>query len=195
MGLRIENIQDTSLDKWYWFEDSFTTDEYIILESFFENEGFQDAKLGGEKDNLEEYRNSKLKWLNHQNPDYNWIYKKLLGMTMEANEELWHFNVTDILDNIQYTIYEGNGGHYDWHMDLGSGIYSRRKISITVQLSESEDYEGGDLEFMIGRDIKKAPRKKGTTVIFPSFFLHRVTPVTRGVRKSLVLWISGHPFS
>lgn len=195
MALRIENIQDTSLDKWYWFEDSFSADEYRMLENLLENERFQEGKLGGEKNNLEEYRSSKIKWLSNQNPDYHWIYKKLLGMAMEANKELWHFKVTDILDNIQYTVYEGNGGHYDWHMDLGSAAYSKRKISITVQLSEPEEYEGGDLEFMIGRDIKKAPRKKGTTIVFPSFFLHRVSPVTKGVRKSLVLWISGHPFS
>jgi len=79
-------------------------------------------------------------------------------------------------------------------MDIGKGKYSKRKISITVQLSDPDEYEGGDFEFLIGKEIIKLPRKKGCAIVFPSYFLHRVTPVTKGTRKSLVLWGSGQPF-
>jgi len=78
-------------------------------------------------------------------------------------------------------------------MDCGQEIQNQRKISVTVQLSAPDEYEGGDLQFNIGRQIT-APRVQGAAVIFPSFYLHRVTPVTKGVRKSFVLWVGGEPY-
>ena len=63
-----------------------------------------------------------------------------------------------------------------------------------VQLSDEEEYEGGDLQFMINNKIVDAPRKKGTIVIFPSFIMHRVTQITKGTRQSIVGWVSGPPY-
>jgi PKHD-type hydroxylase len=69
---------------------------------------------------------------------------------------------------------------------------SHRKISITIQMSESDEYAGGDLELWTGgKESIKAPRGKGVAVLFPSYILHRVSPVTDGIRKSLVLWVGG----
>jgi PKHD-type hydroxylase len=65
---------------------------------------------------------------------------------------------------------------------------------MTVQLTDGTDYQGGDFEIMRGRDIEQLPKGKGTVLIFPSYLLHRVTPVTSGVRKSLVLWLGGASF-
>jgi PKHD-type hydroxylase len=79
-------------------------------------------------------------------------------------------------------------------MDFGSGDISNRKLSITVQLSDPSEYEGGELQFMINQHIITAPKEKGTAIIFPSFALHRVTPVTKGARKSIVGWIGGPPY-
>ena len=94
--------------------------------------------------------------------------------------------------NIQMN--EADGGHYDWHMDTGPDQFSRRKISITVQLSDPSEYEGGDLQLKINSGHQNTPKGFGTVVIFPSYLLHRVTPVTGGLRKSLVLWITGPAF-
>jgi PKHD-type hydroxylase len=69
-----------------------------------------------------------------------------------------------------------------------------RKISITVQLSDPNDYEGGVLELNVGNTIVQMPKEKGCAVLFPSYILHRVTPVTKGIRKSLVLWVGGTTF-
>jgi PKHD-type hydroxylase len=76
-------------------------------------------------------------------------------------------------------------------MDCGPGELSTRKVSVTVQLSDSDEYEGGDLEFMRGSTAEQAPRGKGVVVIFPSYMLHRVTPITKGIRKSFVIWLGG----
>jgi PKHD-type hydroxylase len=96
---------------------------------------------------------------------------------------------------IQYTEYYDNGGHYDWHIDMSAGYpLNQRKISMTVQLSDESEYDGGNFEIMRGREVEQLPKGKGNVVIFPSYLLHRITPVTRGVRKSLVLWLGGASF-
>jgi PKHD-type hydroxylase len=84
------------------------------------------------------------------------------------------------------------GEHYDWHIDLGPGKNSSRKLSLSLQLSDSSEYEGGELEFMNVKE--KTSREIGTLITFPAFLTHRVTPVTKGTRKSLVAWISGDSF-
>jgi predicted 2-oxoglutarate/Fe(II)-dependent dioxygenase YbiX len=81
-------------------------------------------------------------------------------------------------------------GFYNWHTDF-AGLRPLRKISVSIQLSRADDYEGGDLELMYGIHPQKIERTRGTFIAFPSFMLHRVTPVTRGTRWSLVAWILG----
>jgi PKHD-type hydroxylase len=111
---------------------------------------------------------------------------------------MWNFNITNLFDNLQFTEYTYNPedkqqSHYDWHMDVGESA-STRKISMSIQLTDEAEYDGGDLEFMIHRSIIKAPREKGTVIFFPSYLTHRVTKVTRGTRRSLVFWFHGPPF-
>lgn len=83
------------------------------------------------------------------------------------------------------------GDEYDWHLDIGPGASRMRKLSLSAQLTDPGEYEGGDLEI---RGAGLAGRARGTVILFPSFLLHRVTPVTRGVRRSLVAWATGNPF-
>ena len=114
-------------------------------------------------------------------------------MVSEANDVLWHFELGELKEQIQYTEYYEDGGHYDFHLDVGGGDpINQRKISITVQLSDGSEYEGGDFQMLRGGiEPETLPKKKGAVIIFPSYILHRVTPVTAGTRKSLVLWIGG----
>jgi len=123
-----------------------------------------------------------------------------MKLSIEANDELWRFDLRTALESIQYTeYYASENGHYDWHQDIGHGaLPSKRKVSITIQLSESDEYDGGELLICTGSNgsgqldnNKICPRGKGVAVLFPSYMMHRVTPVTRGVRKSLVLWVGG----
>ena len=115
-------------------------------------------------------------------------------MVVEANKTMWNFNLYSVIDSIQYTVYSEGGGHYDWHMDIGPGSISHRKVSVTIQLSDPSEYEGGDLELWYGGGVIQIPKNKGLTVIFPSFSMHRVTPITKGTRKSLVLWLGGEHY-
>ena len=102
------------------------------------------------------------------------------------------------LDSIQYTVYHGdenNGDFYNWHIDtfLDTDNAFHRKLSLTLQLSESDDYTGGDFEFQHSSTPDNA-RKQGSILVFPSFSTHRVTPVTSGTRRSLVAWFEGSKF-
>lgn len=119
----------------------------------------------------------------------NWIFDKLEGVIAGI---LPHFkiDVAGFFEGAQVYYYP-TGGFLDWHMDIGKGIMSTRKLSITLQLSEEGEYDGGDLEFM---SSQKAPRPRGTVVVFPTYMMHRVSRVTRGGRYSLVSWVHGPPY-
>jgi len=181
--------EDINQTNYYWFENGFTTQEIdTIVNGSLEYE-FQKAIIMDEG-NTDKFRKSNIKWLPFESK-WEWVIDKIMSQVTEANNAIWNFELKSIIDNIQYTEYEGNGGHYDWHLDIGPGSISHRKISITIQLSDPEEYVGGDLQIMTGSEYTTVPRGKGTVVIFPSFLLHRVVPLTSGNRKSLVLWVGG----
>jgi len=144
------------------------------------------------------YRKSQVTGLPLNN-DTRFMYDIMIYLLHDANNNMWNFIITNIVDNLQLSEYtehpDSTGDHYDWHMDIGTDIFSTRKISMSIQLSDENDYEGGNLEFMINRSIIQAPRQKGSVILFPSYLLHRVTNVTKGTRKSLVMWFNGPPFT
>ena len=184
---------DVDYTNYYWFNEAFTVDELKKIEEMTFQLPFETAAVGENNvSKVSDYRKSSIKWC-PQNEEWDWVYDKLSSMISEANNNMWKFDLTHMRELIQYTEYYEGGGHYDWHMDCGIGIQSQRKISVTVQLSHPSEYEGGDLEFNIG-NYMTAPQVQGAAVIFPSFFLHRVTPITKGIRKSFVLWVGGEPY-
>jgi PKHD-type hydroxylase len=184
--------KSSQMTEYYWFQEGFSKSEIDIILENVQSLPFQEARVAADRkgDDLHEMRKSEIKWI-PQNPHFKWIYDRLAKLIIEANEALWQFDLTGILDNIQFTVYHDGGGHYDWHLDIGPRELSWRKISLTIQMSEDEDYEGGELEFMLSKNPIKAPRGKGVVVVFPSYLLHRVTPVSKGTRKSMVLWVGG----
>lgn len=135
------------------------------------------------------YRRSKIAWLSENQEIGNILWKFI-----ELAQPIFKVQVMRDPVEIQYTEYHAtNRGKYDWHHDIdwnGSSEYDR-KISVTVQLSDPSEYEGGKFEFLETGQPKEEARMKGTVLMFPSYLQHRVTPVTEGVRKSLVAWFSG----
>lgn len=142
-------------------------------------------------------RKSKIFWI-PMIESWRTLYEKILVTVGECNDRIFKFDLTRMAENLQYTEYEESyQGHYSWHYDVGGNqIDSGRKLSIVVQLSDPSEYEGGELHIICGDDKEYniAPKEKGTMIIFPSYLRHRVTPVTKGKRCSLVTWINGPPF-
>jgi PKHD-type hydroxylase len=181
---------------YYWFQEGFSPQELSIIEAQVAEIPFQIAQTeqgGQDKGENLDARSSSIKWIPFSE-NTKWIYDKIGAMAYEANKEMYSFDLNFMPEQIQYTEYYGTKkGHYDWHMDIGAqGFMPFRKLSVTVQLSGPDEYEGGDLQFWTGGQAPlTGPKGKGNVVIFPSFMLHRVTPVTSGTRKSFVLWLGG----
>jgi PKHD-type hydroxylase len=187
--------ETVDLQNYYFFSKGFSDEELAKIYRDVASLPFHIAATGESNENTDKsIRSSSIKWIPASN-DWAWLYDKLMNMAVEANNSLWKFDLHSSLDRIQYTeYYDVEGGHYGWHQDIGPGHLSTRKISITVQLSDTDEYEGGDLEYWRGGEItnvEKAPRGKGVVFIFPSFMMHRVTPITKGTRRSFVLWVGG----
>lgn len=175
---------------YYYFENTFSPEEVNRIIQEADKIDFERATtFGGDTSQI---RSSNIKWLPQEEP-FLWLYERLMNMALEANKVLWNFDLHSMPEQIQYTTYNSSEkGHYGAHQDVGAGNASLRKLSITVQISSPDDYEGGDLQIMQGNEAwDNTPRGLGTAVLFPSYMMHRVTPVTSGTRRSLVLWVGG----
>ena len=122
------------------------------------------------------------------------MYKQIENQLSIVNLNHFGFDGVTLTEPAQFTEYP-KGGFYDWHMDLDvNGIHEPpvRKISMTCLLSDPSTFTGGDLEFM---EKNKMPSlKQGQAIFFASFIRHRVAPVKKGIRRSLVMWFGGQPF-
>jgi PKHD-type hydroxylase len=124
-------------------------------------------------------------------PQYLWIFQRLAGVVREANQKAYQFRLNDFM-TVTILGYSPDG-FFDWHMDLGTGVFAERKLSLVTFLTPPEDYEGGDLRLMDGGPPLRLAQ--GATIIFPSYLMHKVEPVTRGNRFTLVSWVHGPSFS
>ena len=190
--------QNNNLTNYYYYSNEFTDEDINKIIELSKNYPIVDGNVSGQIDYS--YRKSTIKWL-PINDETRFIYDKIIYLLKDANSKMWNFNITNVVDSVQLSEYNAgsesggeDGGHYDWHMDFGGNVSSTRKISVSIQLTDENEYEGGDLELMIHRSITKIPRKKGTAIFFPSYITHRVTKVTKGQRRSLVFWIHGPPY-
>jgi hypothetical protein len=121
-----------------------------------------------------------------------WIFDRIAAATGTANRDYYKYNVLGITHSLQLLHYKGDeNGHYDWHIDAGPGPSCTRKISVVVPLNNPQEFEGGVLDINNNGTLVTAPQAPGTMILFPSFTPHRVNPVTKGDRWSLVSWVHG----
>jgi PKHD-type hydroxylase len=119
------------------------------------------------------------------------IYNLLWEVAADAAVRHYGLAITAITRMPHYVEYVAGYGHFHWHNDYShESIESPRKLTVILQLSESDEYEGGDLE-VFNTGPRAVPRERGTIICFPSFVVHRVTPVTAGMRRVVVAWIAG----
>jgi PKHD-type hydroxylase len=196
-----------NLTNYYWYFQSVIPericDEIVrygksISDQMAVTGGYGDSKKLNKKQikDLKKKRNSNIVWMSDR-----WIYKEIQPYVHQANLNAgWNFQ-WDYSEACQFTKYE-KGQFYDWHCDGWDKPYMKefpndpahgkiRKLSVTVSLSDPKDYKGGELEFDF-RDKDLLP--KGSLVVFPGFVWHRVCPVKKGSRYSLVIWNLGWPY-
>lgn len=177
---------------YYYFENAFTDEEIEKIKKLGNALPQVKASVVADNENqVTDYRESEIAWM----PDdskHRWIYDRISNLVKEANSNMWGYDIFGYDDSLQFTTYHDNNGHYDWHVDFGPTI-SNRKLSVVVQLSDADDYEGGELQLQ-NPNVVSIKKQKGMVVVFSSFVLHRVTPVLKGKRQSLVAWLSGPNF-
>jgi len=141
-------------------------------------------------------RKSDIGWI-EPSQETKFLFDKIIEKTNQINT-FYKFQISGITEPIQFTSYSGNNNeHFGWHLDMDGGFKSRRKLSLVIQLSDQKDYEGGELLIDTGAQNGKpvtSCKTQGSMIFFPSYLLHKVTPVTSGHRYSLVSWLSGQPY-
>ena len=208
-----------NLSNYYWYFKSALTPKFcddVIkyglnqTETLARTGNYGDKKLTKDQIKaMKKKRNSNVAWLNDT-----WIYKEIHPYIHTANKLAgWNYE-WDRSESCQFTKYKHNQ-YYDWHCDCWGKVYNKpdtpdhgkiRKLSVTCQLTDGSEYEGGELEFDFRnydphmRDEAKHLQQakeilpKGSIIVFPSFIWHRVKPIMKGTRYSLVLWNLGYPF-
>lgn len=177
-----------------WWDGAFSDEQLDWLQKKA-REATQEAQVGngtgGEVN--DRVRRSELSWL-EKDPENAWVFEKLSHVASRLNADHFGFDLTGFGELIQLTNYhEDRQGTYTWHQDFG-GRGSSRKLSMVVQLSEPEDYEGGELQILTHANPATIQKKRGFITVFPAWTLHQVTPVVKGTRQTLVAWISGPAF-
>ena len=142
-------------------------------------------------------RSTKVAWI-ARNPQTEFFHRRLEEAVLALNARYFRFDLSGLAD-FQYALYGGTeGGHFEWHKDYGRDPADPgrepRKLTLSLQLSNPSDYDGCELQVRAGHQIDIAPRDRGTLVAFPANVLHQVTPITRGIRRSLVIWAVGPEF-
>jgi PKHD-type hydroxylase len=172
---------------------ALTPDECAALVARAAAAPLRPARLVGQV--AADLRRADLVWVDDL-PGAGWVMARMMRVVADANRAAFDFALDDFAESAQIARYtEAARGHFGWHSDIGAGaLAARRKLTIVVQLSDPADYSGGQLELQPDSHVHAANTAMGTATLFPSFVLHRVTPVTAGTRWSLTLWAHGPGF-
>ncbi len=196
----------------YWVSNFLSDDEIDRIKTYARTLIAQDAQVGQQEKEKKEFtidyhikdpnrgivprsRVTDIKWI-RLNENTNWLFKKIIDAVIHVNSKNFDFQLK-FVEDLQFSEYtEERRGFYAKHYDCGQkksldNYVDVRKLSFTIQLTDENEYEGGELIFHIDKKEKKAPKSKGTIIFFESDILHEVTPVTKGVRHSLVSWVKG----
>lgn len=175
------------IENWAFIDGLFTPEECAhIIE--VGNTKLRPATVEGGHETL---RESQIAWL-YPN-DLVFAFQRVTDAVINVNNQFFNFDLFGLAEGFQFTRYDAPTGRYGMHIDklLGSQV---RKLSVTIQLSSPEDYEGGELALQFGPEADVMPKEQGKMIAFPSYMLHEVRPVTKGTRYSLVAWVTGKPF-
>jgi PKHD-type hydroxylase len=178
------------------FKENFLSDiECDKLIQSLDTDELTEGEVVGDYSGKKNINNNVRQTLNVDFLDKN-LFNKINSAIKVANINYFRYDIESI-DTLRFLKY-GIGGTYNWHTDYGRHECSMRKLTAIIQLSDDKDYEGGDFEFGItdakGDDLVKGNRGKGCLLVFPSFLSHRVAPITKGTRYSIITWMEGDTF-
>jgi len=181
------------IEPWAYLNAAFTPAQCKTIIEIGKNQTLDTAITGGSGNQVQDdaIRKSRTSWISPANGN-EWIFQRMTDVVMNLNEQFFKFDLWGFGEGFQFTEYQSPGGHYKPHIDC---MYNGRirKLSVVCQLTDPAEYEGGELIVNNGDEII-LPKDQGTVLVFPSYSLHGVKPVTSGTRYSLVAWLTGPAF-
>jgi PKHD-type hydroxylase len=171
----------------FW-NDAFSKEECQTIINIAKDKGLIKGTTRGKSD----VRDSKISWL-YPIDGMDWVFRRVTDITLNLNERFFKFDLFGLNEGFQFTNYKAPSGKYGKHVDRALDI-PVRKLSISIQLTDPKEYEGGDLYLYESDKGIIMNKEQGTLILFPSYVLHEVMPVTKGERNSLVTWITGKQF-
>lgn len=171
-------------------EGSFTEQELKNLRTLVDVQS-QEASVVGRDGGNETYGDSarRTRVLTIEKKQEPWLFQRFKEALKAANS-LYRFE-GEVIGEIQLLRYDASEqGHFEWHIDISPGLMFR-KVSFSVPLNDPKEYSGGALEFSWGNATYSPVQRAGKIIAFPSFLMHRVTPVTQGSRYAMVAWAHG----
>jgi len=171
-----------------FLKNAFSKEECQIIIDIAKNKGLIKGKTKV-KSNI---RESKISWL-YPSDNMDWVFRRCTDIVTNLNNEFFKFDLYGFNEGFQFTNYTAPGGKYGKHIDRNiNGVI--RKMSISIQLTDHTEYEGGELYLYEDDKGTLMDKTQGTLIMFPSYVLHEVMPVTKGTRNSLVTWVTGKQF-
>jgi len=171
----------------YW-NDAFSKEECEKIIKIAKNKGL----IKGVTRGMSDVRKSEISWL-YANDDMEWVFRRITDIILDLNEKFFKFHIFGLHEGLQFTNYKSPSGKYGRHIDRAFN-FPVRKLSISIQLTEPKKYKGGELYLYDGDKGILMDKTQGTLIMFPSYVLHEVMPVTKGERNSLVTWVTGEQF-
>jgi len=175
---------------WAYWENAFTEEECDFIIKVGNSRSATKARVQEEKNAAS--RKSEIAWL-YPADNLEWVYRRMTDIITDLNNRFFKFDLFGAMEGFQFTKYAAPSGKYGKHVDCSPNNLVR-KLSFTLQLSKPESYTGGDLCLYFQDKPEIMKKNQGYVVLFPSYVLHEVKPVTEGTRYSLVSWITGSPF-
>jgi len=181
------NFELDKVNLYSFWNNAFSKEECYTIINIAKDKGLIKGKTKGETD----VRDSKISWLYPD--DMDWVFRRVTDFVLNLNAQFFKFDIFGLNVGFQCTNYQAPSGKYGKHVDRASNI-PVRKLSISIQLTNPEEYEGGELYLYDGDKGTLMDKTQGTLIMFPSYVLHEVMPVTKGERNSLVTWVTGSSF-
>ena len=182
------NFEIDQINLYAFWNNAFSKEECQTIINIAKDKGL----IKGTTKGVTDARDSKISWL-YAVDNIEWVFRRVTDITLNLNERFFKFDLFGLNEGFQFTNYISPSGKYGKHVDRGMNI-PVRKLSISIQLTNPEEYEGGELYLYDDDKGTVMDKTQGTLILFPSYVLHEVMPVTKGERNSLVTWVTGKHF-
>ena len=182
------NFELDQTNLYAFWNNAFSKEECQTIINIAKDKGLTNGKTKSESN----ARDSKISWL-YASDNIDWVFRRVTDITLNLNQRFFKFDLFGINEGFQFTNYEAPSGKYGKHVDRAINM-PVRKLSISIQLTNPEEYDGGELKLYNSGEETVMDKTQGTLILFPSYVLHEVMPVTKGERNSLVTWVTGKQF-